>query len=58
MELAANPSHLETVNGVVLGMARAVEDREGAGPFDVLPILMHGDSAFAGQGIVAEATQQ
>ena len=54
MELAANPSHLETVNGVVLGMARAVEDREGAEPFDVLPILMHGDSAFAGQGIVAE----
>jgi len=54
MELAANPSHLETVNGVVLGMARAIEDRPGAEPFDVLPVLMHGDAAFAGQGIVAE----
>ena len=54
MELAANPSHLETVNGVVLGMARAIEDRRDVAEFGVLPVLMHGDAAFAGQGIVAE----
>ncbi|MBB2890196.1 2-oxoglutarate dehydrogenase E1 component [Flexivirga oryzae] len=54
--LAANPSHLEAVDAVLEGIARAKQDRinlAGAA-FTVLPILMHGDAAFAGQGIVAE----
>ncbi|HXY40713.1 MAG TPA: multifunctional oxoglutarate decarboxylase/oxoglutarate dehydrogenase thiamine pyrophosphate-binding subunit/dihydrolipoyllysine-residue succinyltransferase subunit, partial [Vicinamibacteria bacterium] len=53
--LAPNPSHLEWVNPVVEGMARAKQD--GMGDRDharVLPLLMHGDAAFAGQGVVAE----
>jgi multifunctional 2-oxoglutarate metabolism enzyme len=55
VELAANPSHLETVDPVVLGMARAREDRiEPPGSFPILPVLIHGDAAFAGQGVVAE----
>ncbi len=55
IELAANPSHLETVNGVVLGMVRAQQDKiDPPFAFSVLPLLMHGDAAFAGQGIVAE----
>ena len=55
LELAANPSHLETVDPVVLGIVRAIQDRiEPAGSFPALPILIHGDAAFAGQGIVAE----
>jgi multifunctional 2-oxoglutarate metabolism enzyme len=55
VELAANPSHLETVDPIVLGMMRAVQDRiEPAGSFPSLPILLHGDAAFAGQGVVAE----
>ena len=55
VELAANPSHLETVNGIVLGIVRAKQDKiEPALSFSVLPLLMHGDAAFAGQGIVAE----
>lgn len=55
IELAANPSHLEAVNGVVLGMARAMQDKiEPPLSFSVMPILMHGDAAFAGQGVVAE----
>ena len=55
VELAANPSHLETVDPIVLGMMRAAQDRiEPAGSFPTLPILIHGDAAFAGQGIVAE----
>jgi 2-oxoglutarate dehydrogenase E1 component len=58
--IAPNPSHLEAVNPVVEGMARAVgtgADRPGAPHFNhhtVLPILIHGDAAFPGQGIVAE----
>ncbi|USI73605.1 2-oxoglutarate dehydrogenase E1 component [Sphingomonas morindae] len=55
MSLSANPSHLEAVDPVVLGKARAkqtkLKDNER---HKVLPILMHGDAAFAGQGIVAE----
>jgi multifunctional 2-oxoglutarate metabolism enzyme len=55
VELAANPSHLETVDPIVLGMMRAMQDRiEPPGSFPTLPILLHGDAAFAGQGIVAE----
>jgi 2-oxoglutarate dehydrogenase E1 component len=55
LSLLPNPSHLEAVNPVVLGKARAEQtargDVEGA---RVLPVLLHGDAAFAGQGIVAE----
>jgi 2-oxoglutarate dehydrogenase E1 component len=55
VELAANPSHLEAVDPVVVGMARAKQDDiNDPEAFSVLPILMHGDAAFAGQGVVAE----
>ena len=55
IELAANPSHLETVNPIVMGIARSRQDRiNPPGSYSVLPILVHGDAAFAGQGIVAE----
>jgi multifunctional 2-oxoglutarate metabolism enzyme len=55
VELAANPSHLETVDPIVLGIVRANQDRiEPAGSYPSLPILIHGDAAFAGQGVVAE----
>ncbi|SHF22270.1 2-oxoglutarate dehydrogenase E1 component [Desulfacinum infernum DSM 9756] len=53
--LVPNPSHLEAVNGVVEGLARALQDRSGEeGSGRVLPVLIHGDSAFAGQGVVYE----
>ncbi|MGB9345993.1 MAG: multifunctional oxoglutarate decarboxylase/oxoglutarate dehydrogenase thiamine pyrophosphate-binding subunit/dihydrolipoyllysine-residue succinyltransferase subunit [Ilumatobacteraceae bacterium] len=56
IELAANPSHLETVGPIVMGMVRAVQDQiEPPGAFSVLPLLIHGDAAFAGQGVVAES---
>ncbi len=64
LSLTANPSHLEIVNPVVLGKARAKQDqifgrkREEVVPLEerskVLPLLLHGDAAFAGQGVVAE----
>ncbi|HZH08203.1 MAG TPA: 2-oxoglutarate dehydrogenase E1 component, partial [Lautropia sp.] len=55
LSLQANPSHLEAVNPVVLGKARAVQTLRGDPEGDqVLPVLLHGDAAFAGQGIVAE----
>ena len=55
IELAANPSHLEAVDPVVEGMARAKMDLiEPPGRYPVLPVLIHGDAAFAGQGVVAE----
>ncbi|MEO6317340.1 MAG: multifunctional oxoglutarate decarboxylase/oxoglutarate dehydrogenase thiamine pyrophosphate-binding subunit/dihydrolipoyllysine-residue succinyltransferase subunit [Acidimicrobiales bacterium] len=55
VELAANPSHLEAVDPVVIGMVRARQDAiNDPEAFSVLPILMHGDAAFAGQGVVAE----
>ncbi|MFM8268181.1 MAG: multifunctional oxoglutarate decarboxylase/oxoglutarate dehydrogenase thiamine pyrophosphate-binding subunit/dihydrolipoyllysine-residue succinyltransferase subunit [Ilumatobacteraceae bacterium] len=55
LELAANPSHLETVDPVVLGIVRAIQDSiDPPGSFPSLPILIHGDAAFAGQGVVAE----
>jgi 2-oxoglutarate dehydrogenase E1 component len=60
VSLAANPSHLEAVNSIVEGKARArqrVLNDESGGEIDraqVLPILLHGDAAFAGQGSVAE----
>ena len=53
--LASNPSHLEAVDPVVEGMARAKQDLIGEDADDrVLPVLLHGDAAFAGQGVVAE----
>ena len=60
VDLAANPSHLEAVNPVLEGIVRAKQDRlnHGGEDFPVLPILMHGDAAFAGQGVVAETLQQ
>ena len=55
LHLASNPSHLEAVDPVVLGRARAKQMRIGSGgQRAVLPIILHGDAAFAGQGIVAE----
>ncbi|MBN8961829.1 MAG: 2-oxoglutarate dehydrogenase E1 component [Rhizobiales bacterium] len=57
LSLTANPSHLEIVDPVVLGKVRAKQDQHGDPPdqrTSVLPLLMHGDAAFAGQGVVAE----
>jgi 2-oxoglutarate dehydrogenase E1 component len=59
LSLTANPSHLEIVNPVVIGKARAkqaftLRTNASAGRGHVLPLLMHGDAAFAGQGVVAE----
>jgi 2-oxoglutarate dehydrogenase E1 component len=55
VSLTANPSHLEAVNPVVLGQTRAKQDyHDDAERNKVIPILLHGDAAFAGQGIVAE----
>ena len=55
LTMAPNPSHLEAVNAVVLGKCRARQDRYGAGGAGyVLPVLIHGDAAFAGQGSVME----
>ncbi|HVX55421.1 multifunctional oxoglutarate decarboxylase/oxoglutarate dehydrogenase thiamine pyrophosphate-binding subunit/dihydrolipoyllysine-residue succinyltransferase subunit [Nocardioides sp.] len=55
VSIAANPSHLETVDPVLEGIARAKQDvlDQGAA-YPVLPLLVHGDAAFAGQGVVAE----
>lgn len=58
MNIAPNPSHLETVNGVVEGITRAKQDRNHQeNVSEVLPILVHGDAAFAGQGIAYEVIQ-
>jgi 2-oxoglutarate dehydrogenase E1 component len=56
IELLPNPSHLEAVNPVVEGAARAVIDHHEKEDAEkrILPVLMHGDAAFAGQGVVAE----
>jgi len=56
VHLASNPSHLEAVDPVVVGRARAKQTRAGSpgGAKKVLPILLHGDAAFAGQGVWAE----
>ncbi|MEB0203222.1 multifunctional oxoglutarate decarboxylase/oxoglutarate dehydrogenase thiamine pyrophosphate-binding subunit/dihydrolipoyllysine-residue succinyltransferase subunit [Cryobacterium sp. 10S3] len=55
--LAANPSHLEAVDGVLEGIVRAKQDRKPIGTFSTLPVLVHGDAAMAGQGIVLETLQ-
>ncbi|GGW57818.1 multifunctional oxoglutarate decarboxylase/oxoglutarate dehydrogenase thiamine pyrophosphate-binding subunit/dihydrolipoyllysine-residue succinyltransferase subunit [Streptomyces griseoloalbus] len=56
VSLVANPSHLEAVDPVLEGVARAKQDIIGKGgtDFTVLPVAIHGDAAFAGQGVVAE----
>ncbi|MGN5632971.1 multifunctional oxoglutarate decarboxylase/oxoglutarate dehydrogenase thiamine pyrophosphate-binding subunit/dihydrolipoyllysine-residue succinyltransferase subunit [Streptomyces sp. AC154] len=56
VSLAANPSHLEAVDPVLEGIARAKQDiiNKGGTDFTVLPVALHGDAAFAGQGVVAE----
>jgi 2-oxoglutarate dehydrogenase E1 component len=55
LSLTANPSHLEAVNPVVLGKVRAKQDQIGdRAHHAVMPVLLHGDAAFAGQGVVAE----
>ncbi len=54
LRLAPNPSHLEAVAPVVVGMARAKMDQSSTGNYPLLPIVLHGDAAFAGQGVVAE----
>jgi 2-oxoglutarate dehydrogenase E1 component len=57
LSLTANPSHLEIVDPVVLGKVRAKQDQHGCSPENrtaVMPLLIHGDAAFAGQGVVAE----
>nr|WP_110337678.1 multifunctional oxoglutarate decarboxylase/oxoglutarate dehydrogenase thiamine pyrophosphate-binding subunit/dihydrolipoyllysine-residue succinyltransferase subunit [Prauserella flavalba] len=59
VSLTANPSHLETVDPVLEGIVRAKQDildkgDRASGGFTVLPVLLHGDAAFAGQGVVAE----
>ncbi|MFN3685570.1 2-oxoglutarate dehydrogenase E1 component [Salinarimonas sp.] len=57
LSLTANPSHLEIVDPVVLGKVRAKQDQHGCEPDQrtaVMPLLIHGDAAFAGQGVVAE----
>jgi 2-oxoglutarate dehydrogenase E1 component len=55
LSLTANPSHLEIVDPVVLGKVRAKQDqRNDKTRSEVLPLLLHGDAAFAGQGVVAE----
>jgi len=56
LSLTANPSHLEAVNPVVLGKVRAKQDQlnDRSDRTAVMPILLHGDAAFAGQGVVAE----
>ncbi len=56
LHLVSNPSHLEAVDPVALGRARAKQTRIGeSGKDRVLPLLIHGDAAFAGQGILAES---
>ncbi|GHF12608.1 multifunctional oxoglutarate decarboxylase/oxoglutarate dehydrogenase thiamine pyrophosphate-binding subunit/dihydrolipoyllysine-residue succinyltransferase subunit [Streptomyces griseoluteus] len=56
VSLVANPSHLEAVDPVLEGVARAKQDiiNKGGTDFTVLPVAIHGDAAFAGQGVVAE----
>ncbi len=59
VSLTSNPSHLEAVDPVLEGIVRAKQDVIDKGPagFTVLPVLLHGDAAFAGQGVVAETLQ-
>ncbi len=59
LALAFNPSHLEAVDPVVAGRVRARQDREGSESYrHIMPLMLHGDAAFAGQGLVAEVLNQ
>ena len=59
LSLTANPSHLEAVNPVVLGKARAKQEQlKDNNRTSVMPVLLHGDAAFAGQGVVAGTVNQ
>ena len=59
LSLAANPSHLEAIDPVVIGKCRARHSNYGPGGKQrVLPVLLHGDAAFAGQGIVPEVLKE
>jgi 2-oxoglutarate decarboxylase len=55
--IGANPSHLDAVDGVLEGIVRARQDRRPAGTFLTLPVIIHGDAAMAGQGVVGETMQ-
>ncbi len=55
--VAANPSHLEVVNGVLEGIVRAKQDRRPIATYTTLPLLIHGDAALAGQGVNFEVLQ-
>jgi len=59
VSLCSNPSHLEAVDPVLEGIVRAKQDLidKGEAGFTVLPVVLHGDAAFAGQGVVAETLQ-
>jgi 2-oxoglutarate decarboxylase len=57
VSLAANPSHLEASNTVLQGIVRAKQDLKPIGTFTTLPVLIHGDAAMAGQGVVLEGLQ-
>ncbi|MFI8002879.1 multifunctional oxoglutarate decarboxylase/oxoglutarate dehydrogenase thiamine pyrophosphate-binding subunit/dihydrolipoyllysine-residue succinyltransferase subunit [Streptomyces sp. NPDC086010] len=57
VHLAANPSHLDAVDAVLLGVVRAKQDRRPGRRFATLPIIIHGDAAMAGQGVVSETVQ-
>ena len=58
VSLAANPSHLEAVNPVLEGIVRAKQDKLGNPEnYPIVPVLIHGDAAFAGQGVVPETMQ-
>jgi 2-oxoglutarate dehydrogenase E1 component len=55
IHLSSNPSHLDLVDAVIMGRVRARQDRIGAdGPRTILPVTLHGDAAYAGQGAAAE----
>ncbi|WP_249920534.1 thiamine pyrophosphate-dependent enzyme, partial [Vibrio cholerae] len=55
--MAANPSHLEAVDAVSMGITRAQQDRKPERRYAILPIIIHGDAAMAGQGVVSETVQ-
>ena len=58
IHLVSNPSHLEAVDPVAMGRARAKQTRAGeSGRNEIVPVIMHGDAAFAGQGITAETSE-
>lgn len=58
LKLSPNPSHLEAVNPVVSGFTRAKADTLYGGEYDsIMPVIIHGDAAVAGQGVVYECLQ-